>query len=84
MIQGINFNQFYSRCKQPFNNIDLKAGTTNEYGLLVVYHPVPEISTGCESLEVADKASVRKALINGQVFIIREGAVYTIFGQKAK
>ena len=65
-------------------NIDLKLGTTNEYGLLLVYHPVPEISTGCESLEVAYKASVRKVLINGQVFIIREGAVYTIFGQKAK
>ncbi len=65
-------------------SMDVKAGTTNEYGLLVVYHPTPEISTGCDQLETTDKPSVRKVLINGQVYIIRDGAVYTIFGQKAK
>ena len=66
-------------------NIDLKAGNTDAYGLLLVRErPIPEVTTGCESIEAADKASVRKVLINGQVFIIREGAVYTIFGQKAK
>lgn len=64
--------------------LNLAAGNTNEYGLLVVYHPAPEISTGCDQLQVTDKPSVRKVLINGQVFIIRDGAVYTIFGQKAK
>ena len=65
-------------------SMDIKAGTTNEYGLLVVYHPTPEISTGCDQLESVDKPSVRKVLINGQVYILRDGAVYTIFGQKAK
>ena len=66
-------------------NIDLKAGNTDAYGLLLVRErPIPEVTTGCESVKVADKASIRKVLINGQVFIIRDGAVYTIFGQKAK
>ena len=64
--------------------IDLTAGNTDAYGLLVVYHPAPEISTGCDQLESIDKPSVRKVLINGQVYILRDGAVYTIFGQKAK
>ena len=64
--------------------LNLAAGNTNEYGLLVVYHPAPEISTGCDQLQVIDKPSVRKVLINGQVFIVRDGAVYTIFGQKVK
>ena len=66
-------------------NIDLKAGNTDAYGLLLVReHQIPEVTTGCESVKVADKASIRKVLINGQVFIIRDGAVYTIFGQKAQ
>ena len=64
--------------------IDLAAGNTTEYGLMVVYHPAPEVTTGCENIEANNNASVRKVLINGQVFILRDGAVYTIFGQKAK
>lgn len=64
--------------------IDLAAGNTTEYGLMVVYHPAPEVTTGCENIETNNNASVRKVLINGQVFILRDGAVYTIFGQKAK
>lgn len=64
--------------------IDLAAGNTTEYGLMVVYHPAPEVTTGCENIEANSNASVRKVLINGQVFILRDGAVYTIFGQKAK
>ena len=63
----------------------ISGGKTNKYGLLLVRErPIPEVTTGCEQIEVADKAAVRKVLINGQVFILREGAVYTIFGQKAK
>ena len=64
--------------------MDLAAGNTTEYGLMVVYHPAPEVTTGCENIEANNNASVRKVLINGQVFILRDGAVYTIFGQKAK
>ena len=64
--------------------IDLAAGNTTEYGLMVVYHPAPEVTTGCENIEANNNASVRKVLINGQVYILRDGAVYTIFGQKAK
>ena len=64
--------------------IDLAVGNTTEYGLMVVYHPAPEVTTGCENVEANNNASVRKVLINGQVFILRDGAVYTIFGQKAK
>ena len=64
--------------------IDLQKGNTSEYGLVIVRRPAPEVTTGCENIEANNNASVRKVLINGQVFILRDGAVYTIFGQKAK
>ncbi len=64
--------------------IDLQKGNTSEYGLVIVRHPAPEVTTGCQNVEASENASVRKVLINGQVFILRDGAVYTIFGQKAK
>ncbi len=64
--------------------IDLQQGNTNEYGLLIIRRPAPEVTTGCQNVEASENASVRKVLINGQVFILRDGAVYTIFGQKAK
>lgn len=64
--------------------IDLQKGNTSEYGLVIVRRPAPEVTTGCQNVEASENASVRKVLINGQVFILRDGAVYTIFGQKAK
>ena len=64
--------------------IDLQQGNTNEYGLLIIRRPAPEVTTGCETIESDSTASVRKVIINGQVYILRDGAVYTIFGQKAK
>lgn len=64
--------------------IDLQQGNTSEYGLVIVRRPAPEVTTGCQNVEASENASVRKVLINGQVFILRDGAVYTIFGQKAK
>ncbi len=61
------------------------SGMTDKYGLLLVRErPIPEVTTGCQNVEASENASVRKVLINGQVFILRDGAVYTIFGQKAK
>lgn len=64
--------------------IDLQKGNTYEYGLVIVRRPAPEVTTGCQNVEANGNASVRKVLINGQVFILRDGAVYTIFGQKTK
>ncbi len=64
--------------------IDLQKGNTSEYGLVIVRRPAPEVTTGCQNVEASENASVRKVLINGQVFILRDGAVYTIFGQKVK
>ena len=64
--------------------IDLQQGNTNEYGLLIIRRPAPEVTTGCQNVEASENASVRKVLVNGQVYILRDGAVYTIFGQKAK
>ena len=63
--------------------VNLKAGNTDSYGLLIVKRPVPEVVTSIEYNTQSDN-SVRKVLINGQVFIIRDGMIYSIFGQKVK
>lgn len=58
----------------------LNAGNTDNYGLLLV-RKAPQITTDSEQTE-QDNTLIRKVLINGQVYIIREGNVYSIFGQK--
>ncbi len=58
----------------------LQAGTTGRYGLLLV-HKSPSITTDNGFVET-DKDNVRKVLINNQVYIIRDGNIYSIFGQQ--
>ena len=58
----------------------LNAGNTDNYGLLLV-RKAPQITTGFEQT-AQDNTFTRKVLINGQVYIIRDGNVYSIFGQQ--
>lgn len=58
----------------------LNAGNTDNYGLLLV-RKAPQITTGSEQTE-QNNTLTRKVLINGQVYIIRDGNVYSIFGQQ--
>ena len=61
----------------------LTQGTHTEYGLKLVQSPA--VTTDIENSEAINGAnSVRKVLIDNQIYIIREGAVYTINGQIVK
>ena len=62
--------------------VSLTKGTHTEYGLkLVQSHAV---ITGVESATTGDQPAVRKVLIDDHIYIIREGAVYTINGQQVQ
>jgi len=58
----------------------LQAGTTRHYGLLLV-HKAPQITTGGGMVET-NSSNIRKVLVGGQVYIIRDGNIYSIFGQQ--
>lgn len=63
---------------------NLEKGTDANYGLRITFK-APEVATGIDEAIVDSKdATAAKVLINGHVFIIREGAVYTINGQLVK
>ncbi len=63
--------------------VNLPAGTHTQYGLKLIQRESPAIVTGVEQTTLEDQ-SVRKVLIDNTIYIIREGAVYTINGQKVK
>lgn len=58
----------------------LQAGTNRHYGLLLV-HKAPQITTDGGMVET-DASNIRKVFIDGQVYIIRDGNIYSIFGQQ--
>lgn len=58
----------------------LQAGTTGRYGLLLV-HKIPQITTDGGMVET-NSGDIRKVLVGGQVYIIRDGNIYSIFGQQ--
>ena len=62
----------------------LSAGTHTEYGLKLI-QGVPAVETGIDQTQSADgQPSVRKVIIDNQVYIIRGGEVYSVTGQKSK
>jgi len=62
----------------------LSAGTHTEYGLKLI-QGVPAVETGIDHTQSADgQPSVRKVIIDNQVYIIRGGEVYSVPGQKSK
>jgi len=63
---------------------NLEKGTDANYGLRITFK-APEVATGIDEAIVDSKdATAVKVLINGHVFIIREGVVYTVNGQLVK
>lgn len=58
----------------------LQAGTTGRYGLLLV-HKTPQITTDGGMVET-NSGDIRKVLVGGRVYIIRDGNIYSIFGQQ--
>jgi len=64
--------------------VTLNKGTHTQYGLKLV-QKAPTITTGVDNAEgINDANGVRKVLIDDQIYIIREGVVYTINGQQVK
>ena len=63
---------------------ELTAGVHKEYGLRLSARKSPAVVTGMDEAIVDAKGETQKVLINNQVFIIREGNVYSIDGQMVK
>ena len=60
-------------------------GTATRYGLRLVRGDVPAVTTDVDQLGTdSDMHGVQKVLIDNQVYIMREGELYNITGQKAQ
>lgn len=63
---------------------DIAAGTTNVYGLKRVRNNAPAVTTDTEDLNVNEHETVRKYLIDNKVYIMRNGVMYSVTGQKVQ
>ncbi len=61
----------------------LDKGTNTHYGLRIA-KKAPQITTGIEETTIQNGEAVRKVLVNDKVYIIRNGEIYSVTGQKAK
>ena len=62
--------------------VNLEKGTTSHYGLRIVR--TPKVSTGIEETTIQNGDPIRKVMVDGKVYIIRNGEIYGITGQKAQ
>ena len=62
---------------------ELDKGDNSRYGLRIVTLP-PQTPTGIEELTVQNGGQVRKVLVDGNIYIIREGHVYSMDGKTVK
>ncbi len=60
----------------------LEKGTTSHYGLRIVR--TPKVSTGIEETTIQNGEAIRKVIVDDKVYIIRNGEIYSITGQKAQ
>ena len=64
--------------------MDLVRGTTTGYGLLLVVQP-NQMPTGVENGELLNgENGVQKILLNGQLYILRDGHLYDAVGKEMK
>lgn len=61
----------------------LTKGTDTHYGLRIVAHK-PQTPTGIEETTIQNGDPIRKVMVDGKVYIIRNGEIYSITGQKAQ
>ncbi|MBQ4395562.1 MAG: hypothetical protein II825_09760 [Paludibacteraceae bacterium] len=61
--------------------VTLDKGTYSEYGIKLIQSNAPATTTGVGQTSITND-QFRKVLIDNKVYIIREGALYTITGQK--
>ncbi len=63
--------------------VTLDKGTYSEYGIKLIQSNAPAVTTGVDQT-TTDKLQIQKVLIDNKVYIVREGELYTITGQKVK
>lgn len=68
---------------QSAYTLDLTRGTTTGYSLLLTAE-APAISTGCDAISGEKTQQVEKILLNGQLYILRDGQMYDATGKKVK
>ena len=61
--------------------VTLDKGTYSEYGIKLIQSNAPAVTTGVDQT-TTDKLQIQKVLIDNKVYIVREGELYTITGQK--
>ena len=61
----------------------LNKGTDTHYGLRIVAHK-PQTPTGIEETTIQNGDPIRKVMVDGKVYIIRNGEIYSVTGQKTK
>lgn len=65
--------------------VTLDKGTYSEYGIKLIQSNAPAVTTGVDQTQTTnDKQQIQKVIIDNQVYIVREGALYTITGQKVQ
>lgn len=68
---------------QSAYTFDLTRGTNSAYSLLLTAE-APAISTGCDAISGEKTQQVEKILLNGQLYILRDGQMYDATGKKVK
>lgn len=63
--------------------VTLDKGTYSEYGIKLIQSNAPAVTTGVDQT-TNDKQQIQKVVIDNHVYIVREGELYTITGQKVK
>lgn len=65
--------------------VTLDKGTYSEYGIKLIQSNAPAVTTGVDQTQTTnDKQQIQKVIIDNQVYIVREGELYTITGQKVQ
>ena len=62
----------------------LEKGTNRHYGLMLIRSKAPEVATGMGEVQDGTQPAAQKILLNGQVYILRGGELYSITGQSVK
>ena len=77
-----NGNAIWNLAYGPYT-VTLDKGTYSEYGIKLIQSNAPAVTTGVDQT-TTDKLQIQKVLIDNKVYIVREGALYTITGQKVE
>ena len=79
-----NGNAIWNLAYGPYT-VTLDKGTYSEYGIKLIQSNAPDVTTGVNQTQTTnDKLQIQKVLIDNKVYIVREGELYTITGQKVQ